>query len=126
MKFVHAWFPDARVKDYPLVHCPAKMTTLLVSYVVFAIYLGPRLMANRKPFHLNTVMVVYNFGMVAFNAFIVYEVRAMRYKIWLSCSEFIVAVSWPPQFMMSGWGTTFTWRCDLIDPSSSPQALRVR
>lgn len=29
------------------------------------------------------------------------------------------------QFMMSGWATTFTWRCDLIDTSSSPQALRV-
>lgn len=27
--------------------------------------------------------------------------------------------------MMSGWATTYTWRCDLIDTSSSPQALRV-
>ncbi|XP_061551032.1 elongation of very long chain fatty acids protein 1a [Phycodurus eques] len=92
---------DARVKDYPMVNCPTKMTSLLVGYVIFAVYLGPRLMANRKPFRLNTAMVVYNFGMVAFNAFIVYE------------------------FMMSGWGTTFSWRCDLIDPSSSPQALRM-
>ncbi|XP_077415199.1 elongation of very long chain fatty acids protein 1a [Vanacampus margaritifer] len=92
---------DARVKDYPMVNCPIKMTSLLVGYVIFSVYLGPRLMANRKPFNLNTVMVLYNFGMVAFNAFIVYE------------------------FMMSGWGTTFTWRCDLIDPSSSPQTLRM-
>ncbi|XP_077471131.1 elongation of very long chain fatty acids protein 1a [Stigmatopora argus] len=92
---------DPRIKDYPLVHCPARMTVLLVGYVIFAVYLGPRLMANRKPFQLNTAMVVYNFGMVAFNAFIVYE------------------------FMMSGWGTTYTWRCDLIDPSNSPQALRM-
>ncbi|XP_077580391.1 elongation of very long chain fatty acids protein 1a [Stigmatopora nigra] len=92
---------DPRIKDYPMVHCPAWMTTLLVGYVIFAVYLGPRLMANRKPFQLNTAMVVYNFGMVAFNAFIVYE------------------------FMMSGWGTTYSWRCDLIDPSNSPQALRM-
>lgn len=27
--------------------------------------------------------------------------------------------------MMSGWATTYTWRCDLVDTSSSPQALRV-
>lgn len=26
---------------------------------------------------------------------------------------------------MSGWATTFTWKCDLVDDTSSPQALRV-
>lgn len=39
--------------------------------------------------------------MVVLNAYIVYE------------------------FMMSGWGTTYTWKCDLIDYSRSPQALRM-
>ncbi|KAJ0058663.1 hypothetical protein NL108_000368, partial [Boleophthalmus pectinirostris] len=28
-------------------------------------------------------------------------------------------------FLMSGWATTFTWRCDLIDTSNSPQSLRM-
>lgn len=27
---------------------------------------------------------------------------------------------------MSGWATTYTWRCDAVDTSDSPQALRVR
>lgn len=27
---------------------------------------------------------------------------------------------------MSGWVTTYTWRCDAVDTSDSPQALRVR
>ncbi|XP_061776375.1 elongation of very long chain fatty acids protein 1a isoform X2 [Nerophis ophidion] len=92
---------DPRVKDYPLVRCPVKMTSILVSYVILAVYVGPRLMANRKPFNLKTAMIVYNFSMVLLNSYIVYE------------------------FMMSGWATTFTWKCDLIDPSSSPQALRM-
>ncbi|XP_054624889.1 elongation of very long chain fatty acids protein 1a isoform X1 [Dunckerocampus dactyliophorus] len=92
---------DSRVKDYPLVTCPIKMTSILVTYVVFAVYVGPRLMANRKPFHLNTAMIIYNFSMVLLNSYIVYE------------------------FMMSGWATTFTWKCDLIDPSNTPQALRM-
>lgn len=61
----------------------------------------PRYMANRKPFRLNTAMVFYNFFMVAYNAYVVYE------------------------FLMSGWATTYTWRCDLCDASSSPQALRM-
>ncbi|XP_061835419.1 elongation of very long chain fatty acids protein 1a isoform X1 [Nerophis lumbriciformis] len=92
---------DPRVKDYPLVRCPITMTSILVSYVILSVFVGPRLMANRKPFNLKTAMIVYNFSMVLLNSYIVYE------------------------FMMSGWATTFTWKCDLIDPSSSPQALRM-
>ncbi|KAM8838243.1 elongation of very long chain fatty acids protein 1a [Synchiropus picturatus] len=92
---------DARVRDYPLMQSPVEMTCILMFYVFFSVYAGPRLMANRKPFQLNTVMIFYNLSMVLLNAFIVYE------------------------FLMSGWATTFTWRCDLIDYSSSPQALRM-
>lgn len=91
---------DARVRDYPLMQSPIQMTTILLSYIVFS-FIGPRLMANRKPFLLNRAMIIYNLCMVLLNAYIVYE------------------------FMMSGWATTYTWRCDLIDPTSSPQALRM-
>ncbi|XP_028283651.1 elongation of very long chain fatty acids protein 1-like [Parambassis ranga] len=92
---------DPRVRDYPLMQSPLHMTALLLVYVFFSVYVGPRLMANRKPFHLNTAMIIYNLCMVLMNGYIVYE------------------------FLMSGWATTFTWRCDLIDTSSSPQAYRM-
>ncbi|KAM9440067.1 elongation of very long chain fatty acids protein 1a isoform 1-T2 [Clarias gariepinus] len=92
---------DARVRDYPLMQSPIQMTLILVSYVCFVLYCGPRYMANRKPYDLKTAMIIYNFCMVFFNAYIVYE------------------------FLMSGWATTFTWRCDLIDISTSPQTLRM-
>lgn len=54
---------------------PIQMTLILLSYVFLVLYAGPRYMANRKPYHLKTPMVIYNFCMVLFNAFIVYEVR---------------------------------------------------
>lgn len=92
---------DARVIDYPLMQSPIHMTSILLGYVFLSVYIGPRLMANRKPFSLKTPMIVYNLSMVLMNAYIVYE------------------------FMMSGWATTYTWRCDLVDTSSSPQALRM-
>ncbi|KAI5092577.1 elongation of very long chain fatty acids (FEN1/Elo2, SUR4/Elo3, )-like 1a [Silurus meridionalis] len=92
---------DARVRDYPLMQSPVQMTLILVSYVILVLYIGPRFMANRKPYDLKIPMVIYNFCMVLFNAYIVYE------------------------FMMSGWATTYTWRCDLIDISTSPQTLRM-
>uniref|UniRef100_A0A3P8WF17 Elongation of very long chain fatty acids protein 1 n=1 Tax=Cynoglossus semilaevis TaxID=244447 RepID=A0A3P8WF17_CYNSE len=95
-------FPsDARVKDYPLMKSPVEMTTILLAYVFFSVYVGPRLMANRKPFSLKKPMVVYNLSMVLLNAYIVYE------------------------FLMAGWGTTYTWRCDLVDTSNSPMTLRM-
>ncbi|PWA25369.1 hypothetical protein CCH79_00005302, partial [Gambusia affinis] len=92
---------DTRVKDYPLMQSPLQMTSILLAYIFFSVYVGPRMMANRKPFGLNRAMVIYNLSMVLLNAYIVYE------------------------FMMSGWGTTLTWKCDLIDVSTSPQALRI-
>lgn len=60
---------------------PMLMTTILLAYVFFSLYVGPRLMANRKAFHLNTAMLVYNLSMVLLNAYIVYEVSKMIDKL---------------------------------------------
>lgn len=57
------------------MHGPVQMTSILLFYVVFSVYIGPRLMANRKPFRLNTAMIVYNLSMVLLNAYIVFEVN---------------------------------------------------
>ncbi|XP_076837496.1 elongation of very long chain fatty acids protein 1a [Brachyhypopomus gauderio] len=92
---------DVRVRSYPLMQSPVQMTLILLGYVFLVLYVGPRYMANRKPYNLKTAMVIYNFCMVASNAYIVYE------------------------FLMSGWGTTYTWRCDPADRSNSPRALRM-
>uniref|UniRef100_A0A3Q2R328 Elongation of very long chain fatty acids protein 1 n=2 Tax=Fundulus heteroclitus TaxID=8078 RepID=A0A3Q2R328_FUNHE len=92
---------DPRIKEYPLMQSPVPMTAILLVYLFFILYLGPRIMANRKPFQLKEPMIVYNFLLVALSVYIVYE------------------------FLMSGWATTYTWRCDPIDTSDSPQALRM-
>ncbi|XP_012720266.2 elongation of very long chain fatty acids protein 1 [Fundulus heteroclitus] len=92
---------DPRIKEYPLMQSPVPMTAILLVYLFFILYLGPRIMANRKAFQLKEPMIVYNFLLVALSVYIVYE------------------------FLMSGWATTYTWRCDPIDTSDSPQALRM-
>lgn len=92
---------DPRLKDYLLMQSPVPMTAILLCYLFFVLYLGPRIMADRKPFQLKEAMIVYNFALVALSIYIVYE------------------------FMMSGWATTYTWRCDAVDTSNSPQALRM-
>ncbi|XP_071773722.1 elongation of very long chain fatty acids protein 1b [Centroberyx gerrardi] len=92
---------DPRLKIYPLMQSPVPMTAILLCYLFFVLYLGPCIMANRKPFQLKEAMIVYNFALVALSTLIVYE------------------------FLMSGWTTTYTWRCDAVDTSDSPEALRM-
>ena len=74
-------FTDIRVRDYPLMQSPIDMTVILLTYVFFSVYAGPQLMANRKPFHLNSAMVIYNLSMVLFNAYIVYEVCSLKVSV---------------------------------------------
>lgn len=43
----------------------------------------------------------------------------------LSKDKVLINLCFYLQFLMSGWATTYTWRCDAVDTSNSPQALRV-
>ncbi|XP_020505694.1 elongation of very long chain fatty acids protein 1b [Labrus bergylta] len=92
---------DKRVTQYPLMHNPFPMSAILIGYLFFVLYLGPSIMAKRKAFQLKEAMIAYNLMLVALSVFIVYE------------------------FLMSGWATTYTWRCDPVDTSDSPEALRM-
>lgn len=92
---------DPRVQNYPLMGSPLLITSILLTYVYFVLSLGPRIMANRKPFQLRGFMIVYNFSLVTLSLYIVYE------------------------FLMSGWLSTYTWRCDPVDFSNNPEALRM-
>ncbi|XP_025062701.1 elongation of very long chain fatty acids protein 1 isoform X1 [Alligator sinensis] len=92
---------DPRIAEYPLMDSPFLMMGILLGYVYFVLSLGPRMMANRKPLDLKKFMVVYNFFLVGLSFYIVYE------------------------FLMAGWLTGYTWSCDPVDTSQSPQALRM-
>ncbi|XP_005083929.2 elongation of very long chain fatty acids protein 1 isoform X1 [Mesocricetus auratus] len=94
-------YADPRIQNYPLMGSPLLITSILLTYVYFVLSLGPRIMANRKPFQLRGFMIVYNFSLVTLSLYIVYE------------------------FLMSGWLSTYTWRCDPVDFSNSPEALRM-
>ena len=48
-----------------------------IGYVLFATWLGPKMMANRKPFeNLRPIMIAYNAFQVVFCAWIVWEVSS--------------------------------------------------
>ncbi|XP_076860289.1 elongation of very long chain fatty acids protein 7a [Brachyhypopomus gauderio] len=97
------WIKDAdpRTQDWLLMSSPLPQILIISTYIFFVTSLGPKLMENRKAFGLKKVLVVYNFGVVALSLYMCYE------------------------FVMSGWGTGYTFGCDLVDYSRSPQAMRM-
>lgn len=68
-------FLDPRVNDWPLMDSPVPTLLMVVTYLYVVTILGPQLMANRKPFQLNQVLIVYNAFQVAFSLLMLWEVR---------------------------------------------------
>ncbi|XP_062409809.1 elongation of very long chain fatty acids protein 7-like [Sardina pilchardus] len=92
---------DPRVEDWLLMSSPFPQTFITTAYLFFVTFLGPRLMENRKPFELKKVMFIYNVCISSFCLYMFYE------------------------FLMSGWATGYSFRCDIVDYSNSPKALRM-
>ncbi|KAL1464440.1 hypothetical protein WDU94_004089 [Cyamophila willieti] len=60
-------------------------TVIMVGiYLYIVIFLGPWLMANRKPFKLKTVLVVYNAAQVIFSLAMLWEVSTYLFLIFTS------------------------------------------
>uniref|UniRef100_A0A8C5MN51 Elongation of very long chain fatty acids protein n=1 Tax=Leptobrachium leishanense TaxID=445787 RepID=A0A8C5MN51_9ANUR len=94
------WSTYPRVEDWPLMSSPILQTVVIGAYIYFVTSFGPRFMENRKPYELKEIMALYNFFMVAFSFYMCYE------------------------FLMSGWATDYSFRCDVVD-YKSPQGLRM-
>ncbi|XP_043282321.1 elongation of very long chain fatty acids protein AAEL008004 isoform X2 [Venturia canescens] len=92
---------DPRVKDWAMMSSPIPTALICLSYVYFSKNLGPRLMENRKPFSLKGVLIVYNLVQTLFSSWIFYE------------------------YMMSGWARGYSFRCQPVDYSESPLAMRM-
>ncbi len=63
---------DPRVTWLPLMTTARVPTLIMISYLFFVLYLGPRLMAKREAFKLKAVLLVYNICMSSFNAYVVF------------------------------------------------------
>lgn len=96
------FFPDPRTRDWFLVGSPGVVLTILVSYLYFCTSAGPRYMKNRKPYDLKFVMMLYNVVQVVVSTWLVWE------------------------GLQAGWLYDYSYKCQPVDYSLSPNALRVR
>ncbi|XP_077284768.1 very long chain fatty acid elongase AAEL008004-like [Arctopsyche grandis] len=92
---------DPRVASWSMMNSPFPTMIICLSYAYFAKILGPKVMEDRKPFQLKNVLIVYNFLQVLFSSWLFYE-----------CC-------------MSGWFTHYSFRCQPVDYSESPMAMRM-
>lgn len=69
------FFSDALVDSMLLMNSPWPVAILVACYLYFVTKFGPQYMANRKPYKLKEIMILYNFGQVVANAWFLYWVR---------------------------------------------------
>lgn len=67
--FLFNEYKDPRVEQYPFLGSPIPIAGLVTFYVYFVTILGPKLMQDRKPFDLSSVITVYNFLQVLANLY---------------------------------------------------------
>lgn len=93
---------DARTADWMLVSNPLYTLGICLSYVYIVKFLGPKIMANRKPFQLKNTLILYNLGQVIFSAWLFYQIG------------------------MGGWFTgEYSLRCQPVDYSNKPSTIRM-
>ena len=65
---------DPRVDDLPFMKSSIPIFGILILYLLFVKYLGPRIFKSRKPLNVNKILVLYNGFQILACSFIVYEV----------------------------------------------------
>ncbi|XP_004079097.1 elongation of very long chain fatty acids protein 4-like isoform X1 [Oryzias latipes] len=91
---------DKRTDEWLLVYSPMPISCVFLCYLII-IWVGPKLMVNRQPVNLRTVLIVYNFAMVCLSAYMFYE------------------------FTASSWLAGYSLLCQPVDYSESPLAMRM-
>lgn len=92
---------DPRTKSWFLSNTPGPLVSILVTYLYFCLYAGPRYMKNRKPFQLKNTLIVYNFIQVVFSIILVIE------------------------GLEGGWRKHYNFRCQPVDYTTNSTALRM-
>jgi len=100
--FIVIFFPDPRTRDWFLISSPVPGASIIIGYLYFVLSWGPKHMKHRKPYQLNNVLVLYNFLQVLLSTWLFWE------------------------GLDGAWLNNYNWKCEPVDFSYSPHALRVR
>uniref|UniRef100_H2YG74 Elongation of very long chain fatty acids protein n=1 Tax=Ciona savignyi TaxID=51511 RepID=H2YG74_CIOSA len=71
---------DKRVAKWPLIESPLPTIAIVVCYLAFVVYIGPKFMRKRKAMDFGLFLPAYNFALVALNYYILHEVVTGSYR----------------------------------------------
>ncbi|XP_017890687.1 elongation of very long chain fatty acids protein AAEL008004-like isoform X3 [Ceratina calcarata] len=92
---------DQRTTNWFMMSSPFPTLFICLSYVYVVKVLGPKWMENRKPFQLQNALIMYNLFQIIFSAWLFYE------------------------SLMGGWWGHYSFRCQPVDYSNNPTAIRM-
>ena len=116
--------PDPRSANWPLMHSPFPILTILVTYIYFVKVIGPKYMKDRKPFKIEKLIILYNILMVLLSAFFFFYVSTCpcsRYCLPFSveCNSEDHLEGWQSH-LLSRWQVQFALRASgLFDQGGS-------
>lgn len=92
---------DPRTNDWFLISSPVPGLTILIGYLYFVLSWGPKHMEHRKPYQIKNILVLYNL-----------------FQVLLSCWLFYEGLD-------AAWLRKYSWKCEPVDRSDTPHALRI-
>lgn len=93
---------DRRTNNWPLIRNPIPALAIIFLWLGFVTIWGPKLMANRAPFKMTKLLVVYNAVQVVISVIITWQALYHGY--------------------IKG---VYSLTCEPVDPTRSPSAMRV-
>ncbi|XP_045158476.2 elongation of very long chain fatty acids protein 4-like [Mercenaria mercenaria] len=103
MNGVYEWsveVSDPRTENWLLLYSPWPVTVIFFLYL-FIVWAGPKYMKNKSPVPLKAAIIPYNLGLVVLSVYMFYE------------------------FFMSAYLAGYSLKCQPVDYSNSPLALRM-
>lgn len=109
---------DKRAVHLPFVYSNVTVPMILICYLYFIVYLGPKFMKNRQPWSLKTFIKVYNVFQIISNLILVYKFQEIGWyqEIWFYCIS--PSYDTDPKSMKivyTLWWTTILKIIDLIE-----------
>nr|QTF98736.1 fatty acid elongase 1 [Blattella germanica] len=92
---------DPRSNDMFLMQSVWQPVTVVSLYLYFSLSLGPRLMKNRPPLNIESIMKIYNLLQIPLNIYVIERALTL------------------------GWATRYRWICEPVDYSESPYQRQV-
>lgn len=92
---------DPRAKSLPFMDNPLPTLGMMISYLLFVLWLGPLYMRDRKPMDLRRVIIFYNMFQVLLSGYMFYE------------------------HLMAGWLQGYSLTCQTVDYDDGPLSRRM-